>query len=124
MEVLGRGEKAKDIVALVLGVFEEGNGGEIRQMYLVSQFRFLVVFVHGKAVRSEDNVDGFPFLRETVSKASPARLREEGREQTHLCLCALFYVATFDDPVKLEAAIAVYHGRVGIQVATLPWPRL
>jgi hypothetical protein len=45
--VAGGGEEAEDVVALVFGVFEEGDGGEVREEDFVPQFGFVLVFVDG-----------------------------------------------------------------------------
>lgn len=47
MVVAGGGEEAEDVVALVFGVFEEGDGGEVGEEDFVPQFGFVLVFVDG-----------------------------------------------------------------------------
>lgn len=41
------GEEAEDVVALVFGVFEEGDGGEVGEEDFVAQLGFVLVFVDG-----------------------------------------------------------------------------
>lgn len=45
--VAGGGEEAEDVVALVFGIFEEGDGGEVGEEDLVAQLGLILVFVDG-----------------------------------------------------------------------------
>lgn len=56
------GEEAKDVVALVFGIFEERDSSEVREEYFVAQFGFVLVFVDGYRGWAEDEVDLFPRL--------------------------------------------------------------
>jgi hypothetical protein len=56
------GEEAEDVLALVLGVFEEGDGGEVREVDFVSELGLRSVFVDGDGGRAEDEVDLLPGL--------------------------------------------------------------
>ncbi len=48
------GEQSEDILAFVLGVFEEGDSGEVGEEDFVAEFVFVGVFVDGEGIRSED----------------------------------------------------------------------
>jgi hypothetical protein len=60
--VAGGGEEAEDVVALVFGVFEEGDGSEVGEEDFVAEFGFVLVFVDGYRGWAEDEVDRFPRL--------------------------------------------------------------
>jgi hypothetical protein len=61
--VVARGrEEPKEVLALVLGVLEGGDGGEVRGVDLVAELGLLVVLVYGDAVWSQDEVDALPVL--------------------------------------------------------------
>lgn len=62
MVVSRAGEEAEDILAFLLGVFQERNSGEVREDDLVSQLVFLLVSIYGKRIGSQDEIYGFPSL--------------------------------------------------------------
>lgn len=57
VKVPTRREESKDILTLLFRVLEKGYGREVGKVDLVTKFVFLVGFVDGEAVRSEDEVD-------------------------------------------------------------------
>ena len=50
------------MLSLVLGVFKEGDGGQVREVKLMAQLVLLVGLVDGQSVRPQDEEDGFPGL--------------------------------------------------------------
>jgi hypothetical protein len=57
-------EQTKDVLALVLWVFKEGDGGKVLEVDLVPQLGLLVVFVDRDGIATEDNENGLPCLGE------------------------------------------------------------
>lgn len=60
--VAGGGEEAENVMALVFGVFEEGDGCEVGEEDFVSELGFVLVFVDRYRGWAEDEVDRFPRL--------------------------------------------------------------
>lgn len=53
------------MLSLVLGIFKEGDCGQVREVKLMAQLVLLVGLVDGQSIRSQDEEDGFPGLLES-----------------------------------------------------------
>lgn len=63
VEVSRGREEPEEVRALVFGVFEVGDGGEVGEVNLVAEAVFFLVAVDGEGVWAEDEEDGLPVLQ-------------------------------------------------------------
>lgn len=100
-------EKAKDILALLFRIFEEGDGGKVGEVDLVAELVFFVGFVYRETIRSEDEVDGLPGLGASVSTG----FKWKCDSQANLGLsCSSQKRSALEDAIDFEAAVLVDRG--------------
>ena len=117
MEVPTRREQSEDILAFLLGVFEEGNSCEVGEVDLVTELVFFVGLVYRETVRSEDEVDWLPGLvgRQQESETKQGRRTDLGLARSTQEGSAL------EDAINLEAAILVHRHRRDVESGARLW---
>lgn len=93
VEVFRWRKQAEDVIPPLLGIFQQSDRRQVRQVKLVPQLCLLFVLVNRERVRSVYEEDGLPDFR---------------------LLRSLLKIAALDDTVELEAAILI-DGRVRVE---------